>query len=160
MDFLIILFAVWWLGAFVTYIVLFKRFIVRKDIRRPRNVDEFDLFGPVVGIFLIICAIVVLNPVQWAHVVVKALGWPATLYLRFAGQGARTIADSSSPSDPRPPDPDQADPPTTPLAVLDIAAPTPAGAPASGVGARKPMSSSGSVLSALPHPYAPTSRRP
>jgi hypothetical protein len=158
-DFLIILFAVWWLGAFVTYVVLFKRFIVRNDIRRPRNVDEFDLFGPVVGIFLIIGALVVLNPVRWAHVVGKSLGWPVTLYLRFAGQRAPTVADAS-PGDPAPPEPDPADPPTTPLAALDIAAPTPAGAPSSGVGARKPTSSPGSVLSALPHPYAPTSRRP
>lgn len=155
MDFLIILFAVWWLGAFVTYIVLFKRFMVRKDIRRPRDVDEFDIFGPVVGIFLIVCALVVLNPVRWAHVVVKALGWPATLYLAFEGRRA-----GSSPSDLRPPDPDQADPPTTPLAVADIAPMTPSGAPPRGSGARKSMSSDGSVLPALPRAYLPNSRRP
>lgn len=157
MDFLIFLLAVWWLGAFVTYVVLFKRFMVRRDIRRPRDVDGFDLFGPVVGMLLIVCALVLMNPVRYAHVVVKALGWPATLYLAFAGRRTRTAA-GSSPSESHPADQDQSDPPTTPI-VLDDSPLTPAGPPSLGAGARKPASSPGSVLPASPYSHIPTSRR-
>ncbi|HEY2221360.1 hypothetical protein [Actinomycetospora sp.] len=84
------------LVAFGCWMVFGRRFLLKEDIRRPRNSDAFDLFGPMIGIVLISWTLIAMNPARFVRVAGKCVLWPVTLWRWFERQNGSPSASTST----------------------------------------------------------------
>jgi hypothetical protein len=83
MGFLYVLLSLYMMTGIVTFWVLFVRFLGSRDLRRP----DIDVDG-ILEFFMYLVALVVINPIRFAQVILKSAFWPVTLWLRLNGEAS------------------------------------------------------------------------